>query len=94
MLDCCRTSRLTWHNGVIPENEVWLKLGGDKGGGTFKANFQIVNVAAPNSVQNTCVFCCFAAGDSFANLHIALDRYKEQVRHLQAMKWRYGYLHN
>eukprot|EP00731_Ephydatia_muelleri_P022772 Em0015g355a len=73
-----RTSRLTWHNGVIPENEVWLKLGGDKGGGTFKANFQIVNVAAPNSVQNTCVFCCFAAGDSFANLHIALDRYKEQ----------------
>ncbi|KAL5491484.1 hypothetical protein EMCRGX_G016781 [Ephydatia muelleri] len=43
-----RTSRLTWHNGVIPENEVWLKLGGDK------------------------------AGDSFANLHIALDRYKEK----------------
>ena len=79
---------MTWHNGVIPENEVWLKLGGDKGGETFKANFQIVNVAAPNSVQNTCVFCCFAAGDSFTNLHIALDRYKEQVRHFQTMKWR------
>ena len=52
------TSRLTWHNGVIPENEVWLKLGGDKGGGTFKTNFQIVNVAAPNSVQTP---VCFAA---------------------------------
>ena len=38
------------------------------GRGTFKANFQIVNVAAPNSVQNTCVLCCFAADDSFTNL--------------------------
>ncbi|XP_033109883.1 uncharacterized protein LOC117111118 [Anneissia japonica] len=27
---------LTWHNGLIPDNQIWLKLGGDKGGGTFK----------------------------------------------------------
>ena len=40
-------------------------------------NFQIVNVAAPNSVHNTCVFCCFEAGDTVTNLHIALDRYKD-----------------
>jgi hypothetical protein len=53
---------------MIPENEVWLKLGGDKREGTFKAKFQIVNVAAPNSVQNTCVFCCFAADDSITNI--------------------------
>ena len=33
---------------------MWLKIGGDKGGGSFKTNFQIVNVAAPNSVHNTC----------------------------------------
>ena len=26
-----REGRLTWHGGIIPEDEVWLKLGGDKG---------------------------------------------------------------
>eukprot|EP00731_Ephydatia_muelleri_P002310 Em0001g2310a len=83
-----RTGRLTWHDGVIPASEIWLKLGGDKGGGSFKMNFQIVNVAAPNSVHNTCVFCCFEADDTVTNLHIALDRYKDQVSHLQGMQWR------
>eukprot|EP00731_Ephydatia_muelleri_P009609 Em0005g195a len=47
--DCA--GRLTWHNGVIPASEMWIKLGGDKG---FKMNPQIVNVASPNSVNNTC----------------------------------------
>ena len=67
---------------------VWLKIGGDKGGGTFKMNFQIVNVATPNSVHNTCLLSCFAAGDSITNLHMALDRFKDQVEHLHGMKWR------
>ena len=52
--------------------------------------FQIVNVAAPNSVHNNCVFCCFEAGDTVTNLHIALD----QVAHLQGMEWRYEQLSN
>eukprot|EP00731_Ephydatia_muelleri_P002959 Em0001g2959a len=68
--------RLTWHSGIIPQAEVWVKLGGDKGGNTTKMNFQIVNVPTPNSIHNTCVFCCFAATDSVANLHSALDRYR------------------
>ena len=29
----------TWHIGAIPEDKVWLKLGGDKGGSTFKIAF-------------------------------------------------------
>ena len=61
--------RLTWHNDVIPANEIWVKVGGDKVGdvlNTFKTNFQIVNVPAPNSVHNT---SCFEAGDSVINLH-------------------------
>eukprot|EP00731_Ephydatia_muelleri_P032590 Em0024g134a len=83
-----RTRRLTWHEGFIPASEVWIKIGGDKGGGTFKMNFQNVSIATPNSVHNTCVFCCFAAGDSVTNLHAALDRFKDQVEHLNGMKWR------
>ena len=80
------------HEGIIPKSEVWIKLGGDKGGdvlNTFKMNFQIVDVAAPNSVHNTCVFSCFEAADSITNLHCALDRFRSQIDHLQEMKWRY-----
>jgi hypothetical protein len=82
--------RLTWHDGRLPESEIWLKLGGDKGGGSFKMAFQIVNVPNPNSIQNTCVFCCFEAGDSITNLHVALDRFQPQVEKLKGMKWRYN----
>eukprot|EP00731_Ephydatia_muelleri_P003359 Em0001g3359a len=80
--------RLTWHNGIIPQTEVWVKLGGDKGGNTTKMNLQIVNVPTPNSIHNTCVFCCFAATDSVTSLHSALDRYRDQVKQLQGTKWR------
>ena len=81
-----RTGRLTWHD-VIPSDEVWIKLGGDKGGGTFKMSFQIVNVPSPNCPQNTCVFCCFEADDSVPNLHVALDRFQDQEKELQKIKW-------
>ena len=32
---------LTWHNGLIPESEIWIKLGGDHGGGSFKLSMQV-----------------------------------------------------
>ncbi len=79
--------RLTWH-GILPEEEVWLKIGGDKGGGSFKMNFQVVNVHHPNSPNNTCAFCVFEAPDTPANLLIALQRYREQVNQLQTKLWR------
>ena len=31
----CSVKRLTWH-GIIPDDEVWVKVGGDKGSTTFK----------------------------------------------------------
>lgn len=68
------------------------KIGGDKGGSTLKASFQLCNVPRPNSVQNTCVFAVFEARDSPSNLHIALDRYNEQIRALQTTEWRYELL--
>ena len=60
---------LTWH-GVIPEDELWLKLGGDKGHGSFKFNMQLCNVLHPNSQTN---------------LHIGLDMYREAIKRLQGM---------
>ena len=78
-----RVGRLIWHNAIIPQDEIWVKIGGDKGGGSFKMNFQIVNTPTPNAIHNTCVFSCFEAGDSLTNLHISLDRYKDDVEYLQ-----------
>ena len=82
--------RLTWHGGVIPEEEIWLKIGGDKGEKSVKTSFQICNTPNPNSVQNTVVFSVFEAKDTPVNLHIALDRYHEQVEALQKQSWRYA----
>ena len=73
------------HEGVIPDDELWIKLGGDKGRGSFKFNFQVVNVNAPNSVKKTVLVAVFKAGDSTTNLHIALDRYKEHIEEAQGM---------
>ena len=83
-----RLSKLTWHDGMIPQDEIWIKLGGDKGGSTFKLSIQILNVKHPNSKKNSCVVAMFEAGDSITNLHIALDRYSEQVSGLQKLVWR------
>ena len=84
-----RMNRLTWHDGLIPLKETWVKIGGDKGGSILKAAFQLCNAPRANSVQNTCVFSVFEARDSPSNLHIALDRYHNQIGELQSTEWRY-----
>ncbi|XP_071795593.1 uncharacterized protein [Asterias amurensis] len=78
---------LTWRNGVIPENEIWIKVGGDKGGTSFKLDFQIANTHRPNSYQNTVVFACFEAPDSSANLQCLIP-ILEQLSSLQRQTWR------
>lgn len=82
-----RSGQLTWKRGM-PDSELWVKLGGDKGGTSFKMNFQIVNTSAPNSVRNTCVFTAFEAPDSKTNLHVTLERYQGPVSLLQTQTWK------
>ena len=65
-----------------------MKIGGDKGGSSFKMNFQIVNIPSPNSIHNTCVFSAFQAPDTITNLYVALDRYKDSLADLNKTKWR------
>ena len=77
---------LTNHGGSIPNNELWIKLGGDKGQGSFKFNMQLVNVSNPNSVKRTVLLSVFNAGDSTTNLHLALDRYREHIDESQGME--------
>ena len=69
---------LTWH-GVILKEEILLKLGGDKGHGSFKLNLQLCNISKPNSQKNTVLLSWFMADDSYTNLHTCIDMYKEHV---------------
>ena len=66
-----------------------LKLGGDKGHGSFKLNLQLCNVTHPNFQKNTTLLAMCMAGDSVANLHVALDQYKEQLGEMEGMRLGY-----
>ena len=65
---------LTWHDGAIPENEVWIKVGGDHGGGTFKMMVQVVNVTNPNSKHNTFVTAIANCKDNPENMNSILGQ--------------------
>jgi len=81
--------KLTWHGGNIPEDEIWVKIGGDHGGPSFKMAFQPLNVLHPNSKTNTSVFCLFESKDNRENITTALGRFKDDVKTLQEEMWRY-----
>ncbi|XP_038063035.1 uncharacterized protein LOC119733726 [Patiria miniata] len=85
-LDECGS--LTWHNGVIPASEILVKIGGDKGGSSFKMEYQIVNVQNPNSLQNTVVFACYEGNDSTQNLKRTLPKIASQINKLTEQQWR------
>ena len=67
--------------------EIHIKIGGDHGGKSFKACFQICNVKNPNNKDNTVVFSLFEAKDYRQNLKVALGIFTEQID-LQKMQWR------
>ena len=82
-------SKLCSHGGVIPTNQVWLKLGGDHGGGSFKFVFQIANHVRPNSLENTIPISVLECHDTFANLSTMLSMYTEQIKDLQtSTRWK------
>ena len=66
-----------------------MKLGGDKGHGSFKLNIQLVNTTNPNSMKRTDLLSFFKAGDTTTNLHTALNMYKEHVVEAQGMHIKY-----
>ena len=78
---------LCWHDGALPADEIWVKIGGDRGGGSFKFSFQLANVKSPNAKQNIIPFLVFAAPDSPGNLSTTLTPYAEQVARLAATPW-------
>ena len=71
----------------MPKEEVWIKIGGDHGGGSFKLSFQIANTLHPNAVRSTVPFLVFSAPDSVDNLATAIKPYTAQIQQLQHSMW-------
>ena len=42
-------------------NEIRVKIGGDQGGNSLKACYQVCNTTAPNRKDNTVIFSTFEA---------------------------------
>ncbi|XP_019616490.1 PREDICTED: uncharacterized protein LOC109464011 [Branchiostoma belcheri] len=80
--------KLTWHEGVIPAGELWIKILGDHGGGSFKMAFQVLNKESPNSRTNTVVFNIFNAKDSRENLATGMGRFSQEIDELQGRQCR------
>ena len=78
---------LTWHNGNLPQDRIWVKFDGDKGGLTTKCGVQIVNVEKPNSTSNHVLVCQFKARDSMHNLEVALNRFVPEIPEINGAKW-------
>ena len=82
---------LTWHDNdgnSMLKRELWIKFGGDKGGGSFKFCQQIVNHTSPNSAYHTAVPSCLLATDSLNNMHLAMDYFKTAIEELNGMERR------
>ena len=77
---------LTWHQG-IPEDEIWVKIGGDHGGGSMKLMLQIGNVVKPNSKNNTFLISISNAKDTHANLKKIIEPFKAEVENLKKLTW-------
>ncbi|GFO01213.1 amine oxidase, partial [Plakobranchus ocellatus] len=59
---------LTWHNDIIPSDEIWVKIGGDRGKNSLKFTLQIANIDKPNARQNTVVIAIAAVKDTHKNI--------------------------
>ena len=64
---------LTWHNGAIPEDEIWIKIGGDHGKQSLKFTMEIANTQKPNSQSNTIVIGLAEVKDTYENVKTFLD---------------------
>lgn len=79
--------KLNWDRGM-PNEEIWIKIGGDHGGSSFKLTLQVLNLDAPNSKENTIVVGCCIAKDYYSNLKEITSVFKPEIERLNQSSWR------
>ena len=81
-------NELSWHGGSIPEEEIWVKIGGDHGQGSLKVTLQTLNVEnKPNSKFFTSIIAMANVRDNVKNLQILLNRFIDQINALKVTTW-------
>ena len=80
-------NHLKWEND-LPKDKIWLKIGGDHGGNSFKICLQILNVDNPNAKENTNVIACMQAKDNHENLRTITNIHKDQIECLSSQTWK------
>ena len=80
---------LTWRDGSIPGDEIWVKIGGDHGKNSLKFTLQVANTAKPNTRHNTLVIAIAAVRDSHENMVRFLEgELGSDIKALQSHSWR------
>ncbi|XP_072022414.1 uncharacterized protein [Amphiura filiformis] len=72
----------TWEHEKF-NNEMWMKIGGDKGGTSTKLAYQLVNEVNANSRDGTNILAMFDAVDTGNNMKKVYDIYQDQLIDLQ-----------
>ena len=72
----------------MPDDEVWIKIDGYHGGGSFKLSVQVCNLDSPNAKEITIVFACCEAKDPYENLKEMVSNFKGDVTKLSQASWR------
>ena len=79
--------KLTWHDGAIPENEVWVKVGGDHGQGRLKFNLAIVNTKNLISMDNNVLIGMAGVKDPIEKMEIIFDSIRKELAHVEKPVW-------
>ncbi|GFR91922.1 amine oxidase [Elysia marginata] len=80
---------LTWREGSIPQDEIWVKIGGDHGKNSLKFTLQIANTAKPNARNNTVVIAIASVRDTHDNIIRFLEGgLATDLKALQSHSWR------
>ena len=87
--DLHMNGKLTWHGEFgIPEDEIWVKLGGDHGKGSVKLCIQIANVEKPNARENTHAVALVEAKDTHEILKEICVYLNPELKKLKKRKWK------
>ena len=82
-----KTGSLTWHDGGIPTDQIWLKIGGDHGRGSLKMSVQVVNLEKPNSKEHTHIVAMIEAKDTHDVLKQVIMNLDFEIKKLKQLTW-------
>ena len=78
---------LFWQDVGIPDNEVWVKIGGDHGQGSLKICLEIANLEKPNARENTHIVGMIEERDSYEVLEDVTLNLNFDIKKLQSTEW-------